>query len=145
MWFFLKVFLFLGIQASKFIANMFVPFYCLPPSPSPTTGKRSPVTRGRAQVPLEPTPSESVSQRGSSRRSAFAPVRGGGQIAYHREGSTRGVNAVGGNGDSGANNAAALLMNFSNINNAILSQILMEASRPKFQDTAEQFSEFRRQ
>ncbi len=47
-------------------------------------------------VPLEPTPSESVSQRGSSRRSAFAPVRGGGQIAYHREGSTRGVNVEGG-------------------------------------------------
>ena len=38
------------------------------------------------------------------------------------------------------NNAAALLMNFSNINNPILSQILMEASRPKFQGTAEHFS-----
>ncbi len=50
-----------------------------------------------------------------------------------------------GNGSSDANNAAALLMNFSNINNPILSQILMEASRPKFQGTAEHFSEFRRQ
>ena len=36
-------------------------------------------------------------------------------------------------------------MNFSNVNNPLLSQILMEANKPKFQGTAEQFSEFRRQ
>ncbi len=87
-------------------------------------------------VPLEPTPSESVSKRGSSRRSAFAPGRGGVQITYHTEDSTRGVNMVGGNGGSYDKNAAALLMNFSNINNPILSQILMETSRPKFQASA---------
>jgi hypothetical protein len=52
---------------------------------------------------------------------------------------------VGGNGGADTNNAAALSMNFSIINNQILSQILMEASRPKFQGTAEHFSEFRRQ
>jgi hypothetical protein len=43
---------------------------------------------------------------------------------------------VGGNGGSYDKNAAALLMNFSNINNPILSQILMETSRPKFQASA---------
>ncbi len=51
----------------------------------------------------------------------------------------------GGNGGSDTNNAAALFMNFSNINNPFLSQILIEASRPKFHGNAEHVSEFRRQ
>ncbi len=65
-----------------------------------------------------------------------------GQIAYHREGPTRGVNLVGGNGGSDANNAAALLMNFSNINNPILFQILMGPAGPNFRALQNIFQNF---
>jgi hypothetical protein len=41
--------------------------------------------------------------------------------------------------------AAAFLSHFSSGNNPLLHQIVMEASRPKFQGSAENFSEFRRQ
>ena len=121
-------------------------------SETPEQGRRSATPplrrRQRSHTPptqLEPTPSESVSQQGSSRRSAFAPVREGNLRQSVGENLNRGVSSIGGSRVSDVNTAAALLMNISNVNNPLLSQLVMEANKPKFQGTAVQFSEFRRQ
>ena len=95
---------------------------------------------------FEPLPEESASQAGS-RRSDFLPRgdRGGsGFDNFGMEGSSRNVHMVGGGTGSDMGTAMALLGGLSTFNNPLLSQILMEANRPKFQGTAEHFSEFRR-
>jgi len=43
------------------------------------------------------------------------------------------------------NMATAMFMNMTAMNNPLLSQVIMESSRPKFSGSADNFSEFRRQ